>query len=181
MPQLMAIVVRTAGDPLSLAGDLRRAVRAADPNQPIDKLMSLDEVVDERVGGLAFIARALGVVALIAFTLAVAGVYSLMAYIASQRTREIGVRLALGASWWQVIRLTTGQALKITIAGALVGAALAVGIGQVMQSLLRGIVSTDAPTLIALVLVLVAVALAAAFFPARKAANLDPTTALRSE
>jgi predicted permease len=181
IPQVMAIVVRTAGDPLELAGDLRRAVRAADPNQPVDKLMSMNEVVAERAGGFTFIARALGVVALIALALAMAGVYSLMAYLASQRTREIGVRLALGASWWQVIRLTTGQALKITIAGTLVGAALAVGIGQVMQSLLRGIVSTDAPTLVALVLALTLVALTAAFLPARKAANLDPTTALRSE
>ena len=178
---LLTFAIRTHGNPEALAGDLRRAILAADPNQPIAKLMTMDEVIAERTGGLSFIARALGVVALIAFTLAVAGVYSLMAYIASQRTREIGVRLALGATWWQVIRLTTGQALKITIAGTLAGAAMAFGVGRAMQSLLQGVVTSDWTTLAVLALILTAVALAAAFLPARRAANLDPTTALRSE
>ncbi len=83
--------------------------------------------IDERAAGLAFLAKALAVVALIAFVLAVAGVYSLMAYNASQRTKEIGVHLALGASWWQVVRLTLGQALRITVVGMVIGSVMAVG------------------------------------------------------
>jgi ABC-type antimicrobial peptide transport system permease subunit len=138
-------------------------------------------VVAERTGGLTFIAQALGIIALIAFTLAVAGVYSLMAYIASQRTKEIGVRVALGASWWQVVRMTTGLALKVSLGGAVVGAALAIAVGRLMQSLSGGIVSNDPLTLTGLVLVLTAVALLAAFLPARRAANLEPTTALRAD
>jgi ABC-type antimicrobial peptide transport system permease subunit len=108
-------------------------------------------------------------------------VYSLMAYIVSQRTREIGVRLALGATWWQVIRLTTGLAVKIAMIGAAVGTAMAIGIGRVMQSMLQGIASNELLTLAGLVLVLMAVTIAAAFLPARRAANMDPTTALKAE
>jgi len=180
-PFQAAFVVRTIGDPLSLAGDLRRAIAAADPNQPISKLQSMEEVIDERAAGLAFLANALAVVALIAFVLAVAGVYSLMAYNASQRTKEIGVHLALGASWWQVVRLTLGQALRITVIGMVLGSTMAVGVGQVMQSSLVGAVNNDLRTLVVLIVVLTAVALVAAYLPARRAANLDPTTALRAD
>jgi predicted permease len=180
-PFQVAFALRTIGDPLSLAGDLRRAIAAADPNQPISKLQSMEQVIEERTGGLSFLAKALAVVALIAFVLAVAGIYSLMAYAASQRTKEIGVHVALGASWWRVIRLTTGQALRVTAAGTLVGTVMAVGVGQVMQSSLVGAVSNDFTTLGILIVLFTGVALLAAYLPARRAANLDPTTALRAE
>lgn len=180
-PMTAMFAIRTIGDPLSLAGDLRRAVAAADPNQPISKLQSMEEVIYERTGGILFLAKALAAVALIALVLAVAGVYSLMAYSASQRTKEIGVHLALGAGWWQVIRLTTGQALRVTVAGTVIGAVMAAGVGQVMQSSLVGAVSNDYATLAILIVVLTCVALVAAYLPARRAANLDPTIALRSE
>jgi putative ABC transport system permease protein len=180
-PLTAMFAIRTIGDPLSLAGDLRRAIGAADPNQPISQLRSMDEVVNDRTGGITFLAKALAVVALIALVLSVAGVYSLMAYSASQRTKEIGVRLALGASWWQVIRLTTGQALRVTAAGTVIGAVMAAGVGQVMQSALVGAVSNDYATLGALIVLLGCVALLAAYLPARRAAKLDPTVALRAE
>ncbi|MGQ0736528.1 MAG: ABC transporter permease [Acidobacteriota bacterium] len=180
-PFQLAFTIRTAGDPLALAGDLGRAVRAVDPTQPIGALRSMDAVVAERTSGLTFIAGALGVLAVIALLLAVAGVYSLMAYAASLRTREIGVRMAFGAGWWQVVRLTTGQALRVTIAGTLVGALMAAWVGQVMQASLAGAVANDLPTLGILVVALIGVALAASYFPARRAANLDPSTALRAD
>jgi putative ABC transport system permease protein len=180
-PMTAMFAIRTIGDPLSLAGDLRRAVAAADPNQPISKLQSMEEVIHERTGGILFLAKALAAVALIALVLAIAGVYSLMAYSASQRTKEIGVHLALGAGWWQVIRLTTGQALRVTVAGTVIGAVMAAGVGQVMQSSLVGAVSNDFWTLGILIVLLVGVALLAAYLPARRAANLDPTTALRAD
>jgi predicted permease len=180
-PLTAMFVIRTIGDPLSLAGDLRRAIGAADPNQPISQLRSMEEVINDRTGGILFLAKALAAVALIALVLSVAGVYSLMAYSASQRTKEIGVRLALGASWWQVIRLTTGQALRVTAAGTVIGAVMAAGVGQVMQSSLVGAVSNDYTTLAVLIVLLGGVALVAAYLPARRAAKLDPTTALRAE
>jgi putative ABC transport system permease protein len=175
----LAFALKTVGDPSALASDLRQAVAAADPDQPIAALSSLEVLVDERAGGLAFIANALGVVALIALTLSVMGIYSLMAFVTGQRTQEIGVRMALGAGRWQVVRLTTAHALRITLAGTVVGAALAYGVGQVMQTVLSGLVTSNLSQLGALVVVLTAAALLAAYLPARRAARIDPMNALR--
>jgi len=119
------------------------------------------------------------VVAIIALALALMGIYSLMSYLTSQRTQEIGVRMALGAGRWQVVRLTTGHAVKITVAGTLIGGVLSLGLGRVMQSVMFGLVSTSILQLIAIVAVLATAALLAAYLPARRAARLDPTTALR--
>ncbi|MEO8682230.1 MAG: ADOP family duplicated permease, partial [Vicinamibacterales bacterium] len=154
LPLRTVFAIRTVGDPMSLAGDLRRAVAAADPDLPIAELNSLEGAMKDRVAGLTFIANSLGVVALIAFVLAMMGIYSLMAYITSQRTQEIGVRMALGATWWQVVRLTTSQALKIAAAGTAAGAVLSFGLGRLMQSVLFGIVSSSMLQLAALVAVL---------------------------
>lgn len=178
-PYGVAFTLKTAGDPSSLAGDLRRAVAAADPDQPIASLSPLDVLIEERAGGLAFIANALGVVALIALVMSVMGIYSLMAFVTGMRTQEIGVRMALGAGRWQVIRLTTAHALRITVAGTLVGAALAFGVGRVMQTVLSGLVSTSLWQLVALMALLAAAALLAGYLPARRAARIDPMAALR--
>ena len=178
-PYAIAFTVKTVGDPSSLAGDVRRAVAAADADQPIASLSNLEVLVDERAGGLAFIANALGVVSLIALALSVMGIYSLMAFVTSQRTQEFGVRMALGAGRWQVIRLTTMYALRIAAAGSIVGGALALGIGRVMQNLLFGMVTTNLWQLAMLMAVLAAATLAAAYLPARRAARVDPMNALR--
>lgn len=178
-PYSVAFTVRTVGDPVTVAGDLRRAVSKADADQPIASLAPLATLVEERAAGFVFIARALGVVGAIALVLSIMGIYSLMAFLTTQRTQEIGVRMALGASWWQVIRATTTRAIGITAFGAPVGSALALGVGRVMESLLFGLVHIDLLQLGALVLALAAVALAAAYVPARRAAQIDPMTALR--
>ncbi|MFM8533158.1 MAG: ABC transporter permease, partial [Acidimicrobiia bacterium] len=178
-PYSVAFTVRTVGDPVTVAGDLRGAVAKADADQPIASLAPLATLVEERAAGFVFIARALGVVGAIALVLSIMGIYSLMAFLATQRTQEIGVRMALGASRWQVIRATTARAIAITSLGAIVGSALALGVGRVMESLLFGLVNIDLLQLGALVLALAAVALAAAYVPARRAAQIDPMTALR--
>ena len=178
-PYSVAFAVRTVGDPSTLAGDLRRAVGAADGDQPIAALESLSQMVEDRAGGFMFIARALGVVGAIAMVLSIMGIYSLMAFITAQRTQEIGVRMALGAGRWQVIRATCQRALAITIAGVTIGAGLAFAIGQVMQSLLAGAVTTSSFQLLALIAILGAASLGAAYLPARRAAAIDPMAALR--
>ena len=96
---------------------MRRAVLAVDPDQPVIELAAMEQVVEDRTAGVTFIANAMAVVAIIALILAVMGLYSLMAFVVSRRTQELGVRMALGATRWQVIGLTTRQGLKITVAG----------------------------------------------------------------
>jgi putative ABC transport system permease protein len=171
--------IRTVGDPEAVAGDLRRAVAAMDPDQPIASLTTLEQLVEDRAAGFTFIARALGVVALIALVLSLLGIYSLMAFLTTQRTQEIGVRMALGAGRWQVLRLTTRRALQIIIAGSLVGGALAFAVGRLLQSVLFGLVTNNAMILAPIVAMLAAATLLAAYFPARRAASIDPMAALR--
>lgn len=171
--------IRTVGDPTALSADFRRAVAAMDPDQPIASVSTLEQMVEDRAGGFIFIARALGVVAVISLVLSLLGIYSLMAFLTTQRTQEIGVRMALGAGRWQVIRAVTRRAIVITLAGSLVGAALAFGVGRVMQSILFGMVTTNLAVLGALVLLLAVAALLAAYLPARRAAGIDPMSALR--
>ena len=172
-------VIRTVGDPMALAADFRRAVAAMDPDQPIASLTTLEKMVEDRAGGFTFIARALGVVALIALILSLLGIYSLMTFLTTQRTQEIGVRMALGAGRWQVIRAIGARAVAITAAGSVLGAALAFGIGQVMQSILFGLVTISIVPLLLLAVLIAAAALLAAYVPARRAAQIDPMLALR--
>jgi putative ABC transport system permease protein len=178
-PYSVAFAVRTVGDPHALAGDLRRAVSRVDPDQPIAALDAMDKMVEDRAAGFVFIARALAIVGAIALVLALVGIYSLMAFLTAQRTQEIGVRMALGAGRWQVVRVITARAVAITIAGTVIGSALALGAGRLMESMLYGLVRTSFTQLGALVLVLGSVALLAAYLPARRAAQVDPMAALR--
>ena len=179
VPYSVAFTFRVIGDPNSLAGDLRRAVAAADPDQPIASLNSLEMLVEDRAGGFIFIAQALGVVALIALVLSITGIYSLMAFLTSQRTQEIGVRMALGARRSQVVLLATARAWRITLVGIVIGAALSFGIGRLMRSFLFGLVSTNIVQLVSIVMMIAVAALLAAYLPARRAANTDPMAALR--
>jgi putative ABC transport system permease protein len=176
----VAFVVRTSGNPLDLAGELRRAVMAADPDQPIHELLSMERVVADKVGGINYLAKALAAMGGIALVLALMGVYSLVAYIAARRTQEFGVRMALGATRWQVIRLNVHQALVITGLGLALGAVLAFVLGRLMASALYGLVTLDLLPVAVMTVVLGVTALAAGFLPARRAANLDPTEALRT-
>ena len=175
----VAFAVRTSGDPTDLSGDLRRAVAKADPDQPIASLATLSTLIEERAAGFAFIARALTIVGAIALVLSLMGIYSLMTFLTAQRTQEIGVRMALGAGRWEIIRATTRRAVAITIAGAAIGSVLAFLLGRLMQSLLTGMVTNSLAQLAILAAILASAALIASYLPARRAAGIDPMAALR--
>ena len=178
-PLSLAFAVRTVGEPTALAGDLRRAIAAVDPDQPIASLNTLEQTIGERAAGFLFIARALGVVGAIALVLSVMGIYSLMAFLTAQRTQEIGVRMALGAGRWQVVRAAGRRAVMITLAGTTIGALLAFALGRLVQSLLLGMVTTNVSQLAVLVIAIAMAALLASYFPARRASRIDPMSALR--
>jgi predicted permease len=175
------VVLRSVGDPLAVAGDLRRAVAAMDADQPLIMLQTMEDLIRDRTAGLAFIARMVAVVAAIALVLALLGLYSLMTYLVSRRTQELGVRLALGARRWQIVMLATRRGLYITAAGVSIGAAVSVLAGQVMESTLFGFVAVNAWQLPLFVVVVTIVSAIASYLPARRTASLDPTTALRND
>lgn len=178
----LAFVARTRdGDPMRVGADVQRAVAAADSDQPIEQIASMEEVIRARVSGIGYFARIITVMSGIALALALTGMYSLMAYLAARRTKEIGLRVALGATHRQVIWLTASRAGRIALGGGIVGAALAIGLGRVMQSALFGLISPSPLVVAAAVVMLGGVTLAAGFLPARRAASQDPWLALRTE
>jgi putative ABC transport system permease protein len=177
----LTFVARTAAAPGALARGMRAAVSAADADQPILALRTMDEVVVEKLAGVDYFARLLVVMSSVALLLALMGIYSLMAYVTARRTREIGVRVALGATSAQVTRLAATRATWIVVGGVVVGTALAAALSAVMQSALFGLVVPQPATIAVAIVVLAAVTMAAGYLPARKAARQDPWAALRTE
>ena len=175
-------VARSDGDPGRLAADVIRAVAAGDPDQPIEQVATMEHVIKAKVAGIDYFAKVLTVMSGIALALALTGMCSLMAYLAARRTKEIGLRVALGATHRQVMfRLSASRAGRIAIGGGVAGAALAVALGRLMQSALFGLIAPSALIVILAVLGLVAMTLAAGSLPARKASRQDPWAALRTE
>ncbi|HEY3885982.1 MAG TPA: ABC transporter permease [Vicinamibacterales bacterium] len=175
------IAVRSADDPSSVAKAARRALLAVDPTQPVFDIMTLRRALHERTIGLQYIAAIMTVFGGIALILATVGLYALLTYFVAQRRQEIGIRIALGASTADVLRLTIGQALRLTLTGAAAGLALAIALSRVMESAILGIATIDARLLIGFSALLVATALVAAYLPARRAASIDAMSALRAE
>jgi putative ABC transport system permease protein len=175
------IVVRTSGDPESLAAPVRRSLLGVDAQQPVFEIMTMREALKARTIGLRYLAAVMSVFAAIALLLATVGLYALIAYLVAQRRHEIGVRIALGASGGDVVRLTVGQALRLTATGAAIGLALAIALARLMQTALLGIANPDPRVFAAFAGVLIATALLAGYLPARRAAAIDPMIALRVE
>jgi putative ABC transport system permease protein len=175
------LVVKTEGDPLALAGSVRKTVWEVDRDQPVSNVSTMEGVLSESIARQRFSTLLLGVFAGVALVLAAVGIYGVMSYSMAQRTREIGIRMALGAQKWDVLKLAVGQGLRLVAVGVAVGLAGALALTRVMTSLLYGVSATDPATLVIISLVLVAVALLASYIPARRAAKVDPLIALRYE
>jgi putative ABC transport system permease protein len=175
------VVLRTVTDPIQLAAGLRAAVQAEDPELPVVGLKTMEGVIEDRTVGLRFAGRSLGVIAAISGILAAVGIYSLMAFLMGRRTREMGVRMALGATSRNVVWLSCRQAMRLTSMGIVAGLVLSYLVGRGLEAAMFGVVSSNA-TLVALLAVMLAVtALAASYLPARRVSRVDPTIALRSE
>src|SRR5207248_459802 len=159
----------------------RSAIAAVDPMQPVFEIMSERQVLGEKTISLQYIAGVMGIFAGLALLLAVVGLYAVMSYLVAQRVREIGVRIALGATQGDVTRLTLSQAARVTGIGVAIGLVLAVALSRAMEAGLLGIVSTDIRMTVGLACALAATALAASYLPARRAASVDPIVALRSD
>ena len=167
--------------PPGLAEALPREVWQVDPQQPVEELVPMEQVVARSLGTQRFSALLLGGLALLALVLAAVGIYGVLSYLVGQRTREIGVRMALGASGRQVLRMVVGQGLGAVVVGLVAGAGGALALGRVVRSLLSGVSPADPVAFAVAPVVLALVALAASVVPARRASRLDPVRALRKD
>ena len=175
------LVVKTKVDPLSLAATVRKTVWEIDKDQPVSNIRTMDEVLSDSVARQRFSMLLLGIFASVALILAAVGIYGVMSYSIAQRTREIGIRMALGAQQIDVLKLAVGQGLKLVLVGLVVGLGVAFALSRVMSSLLFGVSPTDPMTFIVISIVLISVALLASYIPARRATKVDPLAALRYE
>jgi putative ABC transport system permease protein len=174
----MGLVIRTAGDAAAAAPTLRREVQALDKDQPIYNVRTMDDVVMNSLGTRRVSMQLFAVFAIAALLLAAIGIYGVMAYSVTQRTQEIGIRMALGAQRSDVLALVIRQGMTLSVIGVVVGLAGAFALTRLMANLLFGVAATDPLTFVAIPLLLLFVALVACYLPARRAARLDPTIAL---
>jgi len=177
----MTVVMKTAVPPVSLSDAVKAQVASIDPNLPLSNVRTLDEIVAKSVSQQRFYVTLLGVFASVALVLAAIGIFGVLSYAVSQRTREIGIRMALGAQGRSVIRLIVWQAMLLVAAGVAAGTAAALYLSQTMTKMLFSITPTDPATFASVAGVLVAVALFASYLPARRATKVDPIVALRAE
>jgi len=177
----LSFAVRTTADPAGLAAGARAAVRAVDPGQPVFDVLTMRELLKERTLGLQYVAAVMAVFGVLALILALVGVYGVMAYFVTQRTHEIGLRIALGATRSDVLRLTVGQTVKLALIGVGLGAALVLPLGRLIVAGLVGTVLTRSRSVASVPLLLILSALAAGYIPGRRAASIDPIEALRTE
>ena len=175
------LIARTSGDPAALAGAIRLAVHDVDPGQPVSDLKTMDERIAMSMGPRRSAVTLLSVFAAMALTLAAVGLFGLIRYNVTQRTQEIGVRMALGASRSEVLRMVLGESLRLALLGVAGGLVAAFALTRVLSSLLYGVSPTDPLTFAGMALVLISVALLASSIPAQRATRVDPLVALRYE
>jgi putative ABC transport system permease protein len=176
-----ALVVRTSGNPIALAASTRAQVRSVDADQPPYDMRTLEQLISDNVSGVESSARMMFVFGVVALVLSASGIFALMTYSVTQRTHEIGVRMALGAQRADVLRLVVGYAIKLAIVGLAIGVPIALALTRALSSLLFGVVRIDTPVFALFTLLLALVAALAAYIPARRATQVDPIVALRYE
>jgi putative ABC transport system permease protein len=178
---VMTVTVKTAVEPMTLAAPVRSALARIDPEQPVSRIRTMDRVVSESVGGRRFPTQLLGLFSFVAFVLAAIGVYGVVSYLVSQRTREIGIRVALGARRSQVIRLVVLRSLIPIVSGLVAGVGGAVAASRLLGTLLYEVRPTDPMVLGSIVSLLGTAAVVASFIPARRASGIDPIVVLRQD
>ena len=177
----MALVVRTGSEPTAITSAIQRAVRDLDPTLPLFDIRSMSDVTAASMAQLSFTIIVLGAAALVTLILGAVGLYGVMAYVVSLRTRELAVRIALGATPSAVIRMLTTQGVVVTGFGVAAGLVLFVIVARALKSLLFGVASMDPVTLLSASLLLVGIAAFASWLPARRTARVDPADVLRAE
>ncbi|HEX6043333.1 MAG TPA: ABC transporter permease [Pyrinomonadaceae bacterium] len=177
----MTFVLRTDGDPAALAPALQREIRALDPNQPVSDVRTMEQVMSEAMSRSRFNTLLLALFAGLATLLSAVGIFGVMNYSVALRTREIGLRLAIGAQPRQVLLLVLRQGLLLTVIGVGIGLAAAFALTRLLSGLLFGVAAVDGATFTAISLLLVLVSLIACYLPARRAMRIDPMMALRYE
>jgi putative ABC transport system permease protein len=176
-----ALVVRTSSDPVALAATARAQVRSVDADQPPYDMRTLAQLISDDASGVEASARMMFAFGIVALVLSASGIYALMSYSVTQRTHEIGVRMALGAEQGDVLRLVVGYALKLAIIGLAIGVPVALALTHALSSVLFGVLRIDTPVFALFTLLLALVAALAAYIPARRATQVDPMVALRYE
>jgi predicted permease len=177
----MTFVIRTTGDPLALAPAVQREIRALDNEQPISAVRSMNQVMGDTVARARFNTLLLVLFGVLATLLAAVGIFGVMNYSLALRTREIGLRMALGAQNRQVLLLLLRQGLVLTLIGTAIGIAGALALTRLMSTMLFGVNAADPTIFAAIVALLMFVSLIACYLPARRATRIDPMSALRSE
>nr|MBA3272776.1 ABC transporter permease [Chthoniobacterales bacterium] len=179
--QFMNLIVRTSMEPMALATAAQKEIRGIDPDQPVANVRTMKAVVAKSIARPRFNTLLLAIFAAVALVLASVGLYGVMNYSATQRTHEVGIRMALGASRADIMRLVVGNGMLLTVIGIVIGVVASVALTRVMQSFLFGVAATDALTFVSVSALLMCVALIANYIPARKATRVNPVIALRCE
>ncbi|MGH9843320.1 MAG: FtsX-like permease family protein [Blastocatellia bacterium] len=177
----MRVIIRTATEPLSLAPSVRTSVRAFDQDLPFSQVTTMEQLYAKSVAQRRLNLLLLAILAGVALLLAACGTYGVMAYTVAERTREIGVRMALGARAGDVLSLIVRQGMRLTVLGVLLGLTASFALTRLMRTLLFGVSATDPLTFAGFALLLTFVALLACWIPARRATKVDPMVALRCE
>jgi putative ABC transport system permease protein len=177
----MTLNVRTYVDPASVVNAIRSRIAAVDRDLAVANVETMTSILDRSVASRRASAMLMLAFGLVAAVLSVIGIYGVLSYSVAQRAQEIGVRIALGAKPWDVLRLVIGQGLKLTLAGVAIGLIAAFAITRLLTGLLYGISATDPATFIVIAGLLTFVALVACFVPARRATRVDPMVVLRYE
>jgi ABC-type antimicrobial peptide transport system permease subunit len=180
-PQTAGLVVRTRGEPLALASEVRQALRGLDASVPLFEVRTMEEVIDRYFFVQQFWSRAFSAIAFLALIIAAVGVYGVTTYSVSRRMREMGIRIAMGASPGRLLGLVLRQGLVLTTLGVGLGLVVAVPLAQAMEALLHDMPALDPSVFGSVVAVLFVVGLLASWLPARRAATADPIVALRDE